>query len=133
MTLRCTKGLLVVFIAAVIMSACMTAAYTAPYNVTKTVKAMDDGNFLIKVRITSVDKDIYCLKLIDAEESIIDVYAPKGWCVATDGGTFVARTYDKPVKTKRSTEFIIHSGLEDISFTCTVYGLLEQIGLPGTI
>jgi hypothetical protein len=133
MTLRCIKGLLPVVLAALLIVAHIAPAACAPFKASKSVKPMDDGNFLIKVKITSTEKEIYCVKLIDADESIIDVYAPKGWCIATDGGTFVARTNGKPVKVKRSTEFIIHSELKDVSFTCTVFGLLEQIGLPGTI
>ncbi len=133
MTLRCIKGFMALSMVAVLIAAFASPALCESYRASKTVKTMDDGKFLIKVKITSLGEEIYTLKLIDADESLIDVYAPKGWCVATDGGTLIARTNDSPVKAKKSVEFIIHSDLEDIDLTCTVYGIFDQVGLPETI
>jgi hypothetical protein len=133
MTLRCIKGLLAVFMVAALLALYVSPAACESYRASKSVTRMSDGNFIIKVKITSLGKDIYTLRLIDPDGSIIEVYAPKGWCVATDGEAYLARTAANPIKAKRSVEFIIHSDLEDISFTCSVFGMFDQIGLPETI
>jgi hypothetical protein len=110
-----------------------TPAVSSPYKINKTVTPMENGNFLVKIIITSSGKDIFGVKLIDSDESILDVYAPKGWCVVTDGGSYAARTSGNPIKKSKSIELIIHTSLEDISFTYSIFGLIEQMGLPNTI
>jgi len=106
---------------------------SSPYKINKTVTPMENGNFLVKIIITSSGGDIFGVKLIDADESIMDVYAPRGWCVATDGGSYIARTSGNPVKKSKSIELIIHTSLENATFTYSVFGLIKQIGLPNTI
>ena len=110
-----------------------TPAISGPCKINKSVTPMANGNFLVKINITSSGNDIFGVKLIDADDSILDVYAPVGWCVATDGGSYVARTSSNPVKKSKSIELIIHTNLEDISFTYSIFGRIEQIGLPDTI
>jgi hypothetical protein len=102
------------------------------FRVSKNVEPLQDGNFIIKVRLTAASEMIHSLKLIDADESILNVYAPKGWCMVTDGGTIVARSNTNPAS-KGTVEFIIISNLEDISFTCSAFGRMDQIGKPVTI
>ncbi len=123
-------SIILVFILGIVFS---TPAISGPYKINKSVTPMANGNFLVKINITSSGKDIFGVKLIDADDSILDVYAPRGWCVATDGGSYVARTSYNPVKKSKSIELIIHTNLEDISFTYSIFGRIEQIGLPDTI
>jgi hypothetical protein len=111
------------------MAIAITPALAYAFSVSKDVSPLEDGNFIIRVRLRAESESIYCLKLIDAEESVLDVYAPDGWCVATDGGTVVARSNSNPAK-GNTVEFIIHSNLEDVSFTCSAFGRIDQIGKP---
>lgn len=132
MTLRNRKSILQITAAALLLAFMAVPASAYPFKVTKDVSPMENGNFMIKLRVTAQSESIYCIKLIDADESIMDVYAPDGWCVASDGGTFVARTGSSPAG-KNTVEFIIYSNLEDVSFTCSAFGLIEQIGNPVSI
>jgi hypothetical protein len=102
-------------------------------SVKKSVTAMEDGKYLIKVRVTASDASIYTLKLEDPKASIIDVYAPKGWCIVTDGEDFIARTAGYPIKASKTVEFIIHSSTADVSYTYSIFGQMKQIGKPGTV
>jgi hypothetical protein len=63
----------------------------------------------------------------------VDVYAPKGWCIITDGGDFIARTMGSPVRGGKTVEFIIHSSTEEISYTWSVYGKIKQLGGAETL
>jgi len=102
-------------------------------NIKKSVLQMDDGRYLIKLKIKSLGRDIYGLRLVDPQASIIDVYAPKGWCSVTDGEDYLARTSSKPITKNTSVEFIIHSGTDDIQYTWSVYNRLEQLGKPSSM
>jgi len=118
-----------IFATAFLLAIVVSPAFAYAFRVSKDVSPMEDGNFMIKVRVTAQSESIFSLKLIDADESVINVYAPEGWCMATDGGTVIAKTGASPAKGK-TVEFIIHSNLEDVTFTCSAFGLIEQIGKP---
>ena len=102
-------------------------------SVKKSVTAMEDGMYLIRVRVTASSASIYTLKLQDPKASIIDVYAPRGWCIVTDGEDFIAKTSGYPIKANKTVEFIIHSSSADLSYNYSLFGLMKQIGKPGTI
>jgi len=133
MNLRYCKFLVSVFLIVSMGTLLSSPAFSSPYKVNKSVTPMENGNFLVKVNITSYGDDIYGVKIIDADESIEDVFAPMGWCVATDGASYIARTSGSPVQKSKSIELIIHTTLEDIAFTCSIFGRIEQIGLPNKI
>ena len=95
-----------------IMALLIVSVPASAASVRKTVTAMDDGRYMIKLRITASDASIYALKLADPKAAIVDVYAPKGWCIVTDGEDFLARTSGSPSKT---VEFILHSTSADVS------------------
>ena len=101
--------------------------------VSKSITAMEDGRYMIKLRVTASDAAVYALKLGDPQAAIIDVYAPKGWCVVTDSGDYLARTGSKPIAPGKTLEFLIHSSTEEINYTYSVFGRLKQLGKPGTI
>ena len=113
----------IVFLALVSQS-----AFGAAASISKSVTVMEDGRYLIKLRVTSSGQSIYGLKLIDPHASIVDVYAPAGWCIVTDGEDFLARTSTKPLKSGNSAEFIIHSSTDKIEYTWSVHGDLKQLG-----
>jgi hypothetical protein len=101
--------------------------------VRKNVTAMEDGRYMIKLRVTASDASIYALKLGDPQAGIIDVYAPKGWCIITDGEDVVARTSGNPIKPNTTIEFVLHSSSADVSYSWTVFGKMKQLGKPGTV
>jgi hypothetical protein len=102
-------------------------------SVRKTVTAMEDGRYMIKLRVTASDASIYALKLGDPKAAIVDVYAPKGWCIVTDGEDFLARTSGSPIKSGKTVEFILHSTSADVSYSWTTFGKVKQLGKPGTV
>jgi hypothetical protein len=101
--------------------------------VKKNVTAMEDGRYMIKLRVTASDASVYALKLGDPQAAIIDVYAPKGWCIVTDGEDLIARTSRNPIKPNTTIEFILHSSSADVSYSWTVFGKMKQLGKPGTV
>jgi len=123
------KRAVAIYATALLLVIVVTPSFAYAFRVSKDVSPMEDGNFIIKIRLTAESESIYCLKLIDTDESIMNVYAPEGWCVITDGGTFVARSTGNPAKDK-PVEFIIYSNLEDVSYTCSAFGRIDQIGNP---
>jgi len=102
-------------------------------SVKKTVTAMEDGRYMIKLRVTASDASIFALKLGDPKAAIVDVYAPKGWCIVTDGEDLLARTSGSPIKPNKTVEFILHSTSADVSYSWTAFGKMEQLGKPGTV
>jgi hypothetical protein len=127
---RATPG--VVAAAALLLILCCSApAFAASFK--KYVTPMEGGNFLIKIRVTASEGSVYALQLIDPKSSIVDVYAPKGWCVVTDGGDYLARTGAAPIEAGKSVEFLIYSSTEDVQYTYVLFGKMEQMGKPGTI
>lgn len=122
-----------IIIAVALLTFTGSSVFGASAKVTKSITPMEDGNFLIKLKVTSSNSSIYGLKLIDSNASIIDVYAPRGWCIVTDGEDLVARTSDAPIKAGKSLEYIIHSNTDDVKYTWTVHGRLKQLGKAGTL
>jgi len=109
------------------------AAFGAAANVKKYVTPMDDGNYLVKLQVTASGAGIYAMQLIDPQAAIVDVFAPKGWCVVTDGGDYLARTGSKPIESGKTVEFLIYSKTGEIQYTFSVFGTMEQLGKSGTI
>lgn len=122
-----------IFIIAVALLVFTSAALGAAANVKKYVTPMEDGNYLVKLNVTASGAGIYAMQLIDPQAAIVDVYAPRGWCVVTDGGDYLARTGSKPIESGKTVEFLIYSKTDDIQYTFSVFGKMEQIGKPGTI
>lgn len=102
-------------------------------SVKKTVTAMEDGRYLITLRVTAGDASIYALKLDDPKAAIVDVYAPKGWVIVTDGEELLARTAGSPIKSGKTVEFILHSTSADVGYSWTLFGPMKQIGKPGSV
>lgn len=119
-----------------LIMALLIASVSAPLSaasVRKSVTAMEDGRYMIKLRITASDASIYALKLGDPKAAIVDVYAPKGWVIVTDGEDFLARTSGSPIKPGKTVEFILHSTSSDVSYSWTTFGKVKQLGKPGTV
>jgi len=122
--------------AALIIVALLIASVPASVSaasVKKTVTAMEDGRYLITLRVTAGDASIYALKLDDPKTAIVDVYAPKGWCIVTDGEELLARTSGNPIKSGKTIEFILHSTSADVAYSWTLFGPMKQIGKPGSV
>jgi hypothetical protein len=109
------------------------AVATAAPRITKSVSPMEDGSFLIKIRVAAAGDQIFGLRFIDPQASIRNVFAPKGWCIVTDGEELMARTGSEPIKDGTSLEFIIHSDSDVVSYGWTAFGRIKQIGTPGTL
>jgi hypothetical protein len=131
--MRKSKTSLVCLVIAVAVCVLTYGTVHAAAKITKSVTAMEGGNYLIKLNVTASGGTVYALQLIDPKGGIVDVYAPKGWCVVTDGGDYLARTGSKPIAPGKSIEFLIHSSTDEINYTYTVFGRLKQLGKPGTI
>ena len=119
---------LIVLASIAILTLVSQSVFGAAAVIKKSVTVMEDGRFLIKLKVTSSGSDIYALKLIDPEAAIVNVYAPVGWCVVTDGEDLLARTSLKPLKAGKPAEFIIHSSTDKIEYTWSVHGDLKQLG-----
>ncbi len=102
----------------------------APATIKKSVQALEGGNFLIKLVVTSSKAGIFGFEIKDPKGTIVDVYAPMGWCILSDGELGFARTGDKPIKAGKSAEFMIHATSADAEFVWTFFGEMEQIGKP---
>lgn len=118
---------------ALAITAVFCAVAAAAPRVSKSVTPMEGGTFLIKIRVAASGEHVYGLRLIDPQASIRNVYAPKGWCIVTDGEELMARTGTEPIKDGTSIEFIIHSDSDVVSYGWTTFGMLKQIGTPGTL
>ena len=105
---------------------------TAAPRFSKTVTPMEDGLFMVKIRMTASANDIYALKLVDPESAIVDIFAPRGWVALTDGEEFLARS-GKALDSGKSVEFILHTSSDRVAYTWAVFGKLEQIGTPGSL
>ncbi len=105
----------------------------AAAEITKTVTPIGGGGFLVRIKVRATGSSIYALKLSDPQAGILDVYAPKGWCIVADDGDFLSRTAGTPITSKRSIEFIIYSSTDDIKYSWAVFDPMKQIGKPGTL
>lgn len=127
------KRLIFISVLTVLLISAGNAVFASGARISRTVTPMEDGKFLIRVKVTSTGESIYGLRLVDPSSSIIDVYAPKQWCIVTDGGDLLARTGTGPVSGGKSVEFIIHSDTDETPYTWVVYGRMKQIGKPATM
>ena len=130
---RLKSNTLVICIAVVLLALLSHAAFGAAAKMQKSVTQMEDGKYLIKITVTASNSSIFALKLIDPQASILDVYAPRGWCIVSDGEDFLARTSETPIRPGKSIEFIIHSSTDDIHYTWAVFGMIKQLGQPGAL
>lgn len=101
----------------------------APATIKKNVQALEGGNYLIKLVVTASRDGIYGFEIKDPKGSIIDVFAPKGWCILSDGEVGLARTA-MPAATGKSLEFVIYATSGDADFVWTFFGAMEQLGKP---
>lgn len=102
----------------------------AAATVNTNVQALEEGKFLIKLTVTASNAGIFAIEMKDPKGSILDVYAPKGWCILSDGEVCLASTLGTPISAGKSMEFIIYSSTKDAKFVWTFFGQLEQIGKP---
>ncbi len=105
-------------------------AFGAAATVKADVKALDQGTYLIKFNVTATGPGVYAIQVKDPNASVLDVYAPKGWCILTDGEACYASTLADPITAEKGTEFLIHSSAKDAEFIWTFFGEMEQIGKP---
>ncbi|MBN2185212.1 MAG: hypothetical protein JW746_07780 [Candidatus Krumholzibacteriota bacterium] len=120
--------ILTILVGIAILALVSQSVFGAAAEIKKSVTVMEDGRFLIKLKVTSSGSAIYGLKLIDPEAAIVNVYAPAGWCIVTDGEDLLARTSTKPLKAGKTVEFVIHSSTDKIDYTWSVHGDLKQLG-----
>lgn len=125
--------LLLVLLTLALLAFISNSALAAAASFSKSVTALEGGNYLIKLKVRATAANIYALRLVDPQSSIIDVYAPKGWCAVTDGEDYLAMTASKPIGTGKTLEFIIHSTSDKVNYTWSVHDLLKQIGETGTM
>ena len=100
----------------------------APATVKKSVQALEGGDYVIKLVVTASRDGIYAFELKDPKGSIIDVFAPKGWCILSDGEVCLSRTAGSPITAGKSLEFIIHATAADGQYVWTFFGPMEQLG-----
>jgi hypothetical protein len=102
----------------------------APATIKKSVQALEGGNYLIKLVVTASKGGIYAFEIKDPKGAIVDVYAPKGWCMLSDGEVGLARTGGMPIAVGKSLEFLIYATAGDAQFVWTFFGAMEQMGKP---
>jgi hypothetical protein len=101
----------------------------APATVKKSVQELGGGNYLIKLVVTASKEGIYGFEIKDPKGTIVDVFAPKGWCILSDGEVGFART-GMPIVAGKSLEFVIYATSGDTEFVWTFFGAMDQIGKP---
>jgi hypothetical protein len=99
----------------------------APVTVKKSVQALNSGNYLIKLVVTASQDGVYAFELKDPKGSIVDVFAPKGWCILSDGEIGLART-GVSMAPGKSLEFVVYATSGDAQFVWTFFGAMDQIG-----
>ena len=127
-----SKRAIVVSAAVLLIAIAGHSVMAAAPRITKSVTLMEDGFFMVRLRMTASGNDVYALRLIDPEAAIVDVFAPRGWITVTDGEDFLART-NTALKDGKSVEFVIYSKSDKIAYTWTAFGKIKQIGKPGTL
>jgi len=108
------------------------AAMAAEPRITSSVSPMEDGQFMVKIRMTASGNDVYALRMIDPEAAMVDVFAPKGWITVTDGEEFLARS-GSALTDGKTVEFVIYARSDKVAYTWAAYGRIEQIGKPGAL
>jgi hypothetical protein len=99
----------------------------APATVKKSVQELGGGNYLIKLVVTASQDGVYGFEIKDPKGTIVDVFAPKGWCILSDGEVSLART-GMPITAGKSLEFVIYATSGDAQFVWTFFGAMDQIG-----
>ena len=127
-----SKRAIVVSAALLLIAIAGHSVMAAAPRITKSVTQMEDGFFMVRVRMTASGNDVYALRLIDPEAAIVDVFAPRGWITVTDGEDFLART-NTALKDGKSVEFVIYSKSDQVAYTWTAFGKIKQIGKPGKL
>jgi len=117
----------------IILSFTGSIALAGSAKISKKVVPVENGEFMIKLRVTAIGSSIYALKLIDEESSIVNIYAPKGWCMITDSEELIARTGEKAIKPGKSVEFIIYTSSRETTFKWETYGIFKKLGKGGVI
>jgi membrane-bound ClpP family serine protease len=126
------KRAVTVSIALLIMALAGQSVMAAAPKFTRSVTQMEDGTFMVKVRMTASGNNVYALRLIDPEAAIVDVFAPRGWITVTDGEEFLARS-GNPLKDGKTIEFVLYSRSDKVAYTWTAFGKIKQIGKPGKL
>ena len=126
------KRAIVVSAALLLMAITGQAVLAAAPRITKSVSPMENGFFMVKIRMTASGNDVYALRLIDPEAAIVDVFAPRGWVTVTDGEELLART-GTALKDGKAVEIVIFSRSDKVAYTWTAFGKIKQIGKPGTL
>ncbi len=126
------KRAIVVAVSLMLMVIAGQAVMAAAPTITKSVTAMEDGVFMVRLRMTASGNEVYALKLIDPEAAIVDVFSPKGWITVTDGEETLARS-GSALKDGKSVEFVLYSKSDKVAYTWTAFGKIKQIGKPGTL
>jgi hypothetical protein len=119
-----------VLLASVLMLILSVPILAAPATVKKSVQALDGGNYLIKLVVTASKDGIYAFEIKDPKGAIVNVFAPKGWCILSDGEVGLARTGGMPITAGKSLEFIVYATAGDAQFVWTFFGAMEQMGKP---
>ena len=126
------KRAIVVSVAVLLVAIAGHSIMAAAPRITKSITPMEDGTFMVRIRMTASGNDVYALRLIDPEAAIYDVFAPRGWVTVTDGEDFLART-NTALKDGKAVEFVIYSRSEKVAYTWTAFGKIKQLGKPGTL
>ena len=126
------KRAIVVSVAVLLVAIAGHSIMAAAPRITKSVTPMADGTYMVRIRMTASGNDVYALRLIDPEAAIYDVFAPRGWVTVTDGEDFLART-NTALKDGKAVEFVIYSRSDKVAYTWTAFGMIKQIGKPGTL
>lgn len=126
------KRAIVVSTALLLILAVGQAAMAAAPRITKSVTPMEDGVFMVRIRMTASGNDVYALRMIDPEAAIVDVFSPKGWVTVTDGEETLARS-GTALKDGKSVEFVIYSKSDKVAYTWAAFGKIKQVGKPGTL
>lgn len=126
------KRAIVVSVAVLLVAIAGHSIMAAAPRITKSITPMEDGTFMVRIRMTASGNNVYALRLIDPEAAIYDVFAPRGWVTVTDGEDFLART-NTALKDGKAVEFVIYSRSEKVAYTWTAFGKIKQLGKPGTL
>ncbi|RLG68911.1 MAG: hypothetical protein DRO11_08440 [Methanobacteriota archaeon] len=126
------KRAIVVSVALLVMAIAGQAVIAAAPRITKSVTPMEDGVFMVRIRMTASGNDVYALRLIDPEAAIVDVFSPRGWVTVTDGEETLARS-GTALKDGKSVEFVIYSKSDKVAYNRAAFGKIKQNGKPGTL
>ncbi|RKZ08305.1 hypothetical protein DRQ05_01725 [bacterium] len=127
------KSILATALISLILVTSSLTAIAGSAKFAKSIVPAEDGTYMVKLRVTAVGSRIYTLKLKDRSASIIDVYAPKGWCIVTDDGMLIARSMKHSISPGKSVELVIYTSTKNVHFDWSAFGMFKQLGKGGTI